>query len=131
MKIWMTVYQPRIAELDWWLNYSMEEKRVSLLMIDHCSLSEFSLDWSTGYHEKLFVAYHDCSLFHFCGNTQYPLDVAWWMQDEFVMMLCASYFFVDGHQKVRVNFLAWQLQSCLSFSTSNKNWLQPFFSISS
>ena len=28
--------------------------------------------------------------------------------------------FVDGHQKVRANFLEWKLQSCLSFITRNK-----------
>ena len=38
---------------------------------------------------------------------------------------------VDGHQKVRSNFLARQLQSCLSFSTSNKIGCGIFVLISS
>ena len=37
--------------------------------------------------------------------------------------------FVDGHQKVRFNFLAWQLQSCLSFSTRNKIDYEFFVSL--
>ena len=36
---------------------------------------------------------------------------------------------VDGYQKLRDNFLAWQLQSCLSFSTRNKIDYDIFVSI--
>ena len=37
--------------------------------------------------------------------------------------------FVDGQQKVRVNVLVRQMQSCLSFSTSNKIDFELFVSI--
>ena len=31
-------------------------------------------------------------LFHFCGDYQYPCNLSWWMQYEFVVVLCACYF---------------------------------------
>ena len=40
-------------------------------------------------------------------------------------------FFVNGHQKVRANFLARQMHLCLSFSTRNKTGYNIFVSISS
>ena len=36
------------------------------------------------------------------------------------VVVCLSFFVVDGHQKVRDKVLARQLQSCLSFSARNK-----------
>ena len=42
--------------------------------------------------QGVFVVYPDFFLLHFCGNYQYPLDVAWWMQYEFVVVFCACYF---------------------------------------
>ena len=45
-----------------------------------------------GYHKELLAAYPDCSLFHFCGTSQDPsCNVAWWIQYEFVVILCACY----------------------------------------
>ena len=70
----------------------MEEKHISLVMTTCWYLSDFTCDWITSYHEGLFVAYPDCSLLHFCGDYQYFLDMAWWIQYEFVVVLCAYYF---------------------------------------
>ena len=59
-----------------------------------------------------------CSAFVATTNT------LWMWHDEFNMTLwwCCVHpiLFVDGHQNVRANFLAQQLQSCLSLSTRNK-----------
>ena len=40
----------------------------------------------------VIVDYPDCCLFQFFGRYQYTLDVSWWMQYEFVVVLCACYF---------------------------------------
>ena len=47
------------------------------------------------------------------------------------VVVCLLFCFFDCHQKVRANFLARQLQSCLSLHTRNKNWLWFFVLISS
>ena len=44
VKSWMTVDEPRTAEMDWWLNYSMEEAQVSLVMKTCFSLSDCHCD---------------------------------------------------------------------------------------
>ena len=44
------------------------------------------------YQHDSFFAYPDWSLFHFCGSYQYPLEVAWLTQYDFVVVLCACYF---------------------------------------
>ena len=40
VKIWMTVDEPRAAEVDRSLNYSMEEAQVTRVMKNYCSLSD-------------------------------------------------------------------------------------------
>ena len=58
----------------------------------------------------------------------------WTRHDEYNMSLWWCYvpyiLLVDVHQKVRSNFLAQQLQSCLIFSTRNKIGYELFVSIS-
>ena len=68
-----------------------------------------------------------CSIFLATNNT------LWTWHDEYNMSLwwCSVpiILFVDIQQKVRANFLARQLQSCLSFSTRNKTDYKIFVSI--
>ena len=60
-------------------------------------------------------------------------NTLWTWHDECNMSLwwcCVPVaFFVYGHKKLRANFLARQLQSCLSFSTRNKIDYEIFVSI--
>ena len=111
------------------MNYSMEEKQIALVMKTRCYLSDCPCDGNTSYHEESFVAYPDCSMFHFLATT----NTLWTWHDECNMSLwwcCVPVIlFVDGHQKVRANFFARKLQSCLGFSTSNKIGYEIFVSI--
>ena len=52
VNIWMNVDEPMTAGVDYLLNNSMKEAHISQVMTT------------------------DCSLFHFCGDYQHPLDVA-------------------------------------------------------
>ena len=68
-----------------------------------------------------------CSTFFASTNT------LWTWHDKYNMSLWWCYvpviFVVEGHQKVRANVLARQIQSCLSFSTRNKIDYELFVSI--
>ena len=59
-----------------------------------------------------------------CSASAVTINTLWEWHDECNMSLwwcCATVIlFVGGHQKVRANFLARQLQSCSIFSTRNK-----------
>ena len=51
----------------------MDEKQISPVTTNSFSLSDSTYDYSTSYTRELFVAYPDCSLFHFCGDYQLHL----------------------------------------------------------
>ena len=68
-----------------------------------------------------------------CSTFVETTNTLWTWHDEYNMSLwwcCVPVIlFVDGHKRVRANFLAQQLQSCLSFSTRNKIDYELFVSI--
>ena len=68
-----------------------------------------------------------------CSTFEATINTLWKWHDECNISLwwcCVPVIlFVYGQQKVRANFLARQLQSCLSFSTRNKIYYELFFSI--
>ena len=68
-----------------------------------------------------------------CYTFVVTTNTLWTLYDEYNMSLwlcCVTViFFVDGQQKVRANFLARHMKSCLSFSTRNKIEYEIFVSI--
>ena len=68
-----------------------------------------------------------------CSTFAVTINTLWTYHDKCNMSLWWCYvlviFFVYGQQKVRANFLAQQLQSCLGFSTRNKIDYEIFVSL--